>query len=89
MVIPQMRCLSSIWLEVRHFIRSVSDHGKYGKLRLLTVGVHLCMVLVVSVVAMATRGKNLKKGKMDTFVICVILVSFTPSGHTQGLQCGY
>ena len=26
---------------------------------------------------------------MDIFVICVILVSFTPSGHTQGLQYGY
>ena len=59
MVIPQMRCLSSIWLEVRHFIRSVSDHDKYGiKLKLLTVGVHSCMVLVVSVVAMATEVKN-------------------------------
>ena len=32
----------------------------------------------------------LKREKMDIFVICVILkVSFTPSGHTQGLQYGY
>ena len=68
MVIPQMMCLSSIWLEVRHFIRSVSDHGKYGiKLKLLTVGVHLCMVLVVSVVAMATGGTNFKKEEKWTF----------------------
>ena len=59
MVILLMRCLSSIWLEVRHFIRSVSDHDKYGiKLKPLTVGVHLCMVLVVYVVAMATKVKN-------------------------------
>ena len=59
MVIPQMRCLSSIWLEVRHSIRSVSDHSKYGiKLKLLTVGVHSCTDLVVSVVAFATGVKN-------------------------------
>ena len=59
MVIPQMRCLSTIWLEVRHFIRSVSGRGKYGiKLKLSTVGVHSCIVLVVSVVAMATGVKK-------------------------------
>ena len=42
-----------------HFFRSVSDHGKCGViLKLLTVGVHSCVVLVVSVVAMATVTKN-------------------------------
>ena len=39
-----------------HFFRPVSDHGKYGiKLKLSTVGVHLC---IVSVVATAIGDKN-------------------------------
>ena len=42
-----------------HIIRSVSDHGKYGNiLKLSTVGVHSCVDLVVSVVAMATGATN-------------------------------
>ena len=42
-----------------YIIRSVSDHGKYGIiLKLSTVGVHSCVDLVVSVVAMATGATN-------------------------------
>ena len=45
-----------------HFFRSVSDHGKLGIiLKLSTVGVHSCVVLVLSVVAMATEAKNYSK----------------------------
>ena len=44
---------------IMRFIRSVSDHDKYGiKLKLSTVGVHSCVVLVVSVVAIPTVAKN-------------------------------
>ena len=84
MAILQMWCLSTIWLEMRHFIRSVSDHGKYGtKVKLSTVSIHSCIVSAVSVVAMATGVKNLKKtGKMDIFVIFVILKCHLPSVNT-------
>ena len=42
-----------------HITRSVSDHSKYGIiLKLLSVGVHSCVDLVVSVVAMATGATN-------------------------------
>ena len=45
-----------------HFFRSMSDHDICGiKLKLSTVGVHSCAVLVVSVVAMATGAKNKSK----------------------------
>ena len=41
------------------------------------------MVIVVSVVAMATGVKNFKKrGKMDIFVICVILKCHLPPVDT-------
>ena len=57
-----MLCFSTIWLKIRHFIRSVSDHGICGiELKLSPVGVHLSVVLLVSRVAMATRSKNLSK----------------------------
>ena len=42
-----------------HSFRSGSGHDKCGiKLKLSTVGVHSCVVLVVSLVAMATAAKN-------------------------------
>ena len=51
-----------------HFIRSVSDHSRCGtKFKLSTVGVHSCVVLVVSVVAMATGAKNSKTEEKCTF----------------------
>ena len=57
-----MLCFSTIWLKMRHFIRSVSDHGLCGiTLKLSPVGVHLGVVLIVSVMAMATGTKNLSK----------------------------
>ena len=57
-----MMCFSTIWLKMSQFIRSVSDHGLCGiKLKLSPVGVHLSVVLLGSVVAMATRSKNLSK----------------------------
>ena len=47
------------------------------------MGVHSCIVLVVSVVAMATGVKNFKKrGKIDIFVICVILKCHLPPADT-------
>ena len=57
-----------------HFFRSVSDHGKCGiKLKLSTVGVHLSVVLIDSVVAMATGAKTQEFIKnRGIFVICVI-----------------
>ena len=59
MTILQMRSLSTIWLKMSHFIRSVSDYGKYGIiLKLLTLGVHLCAFGKFSVVAMATGAQN-------------------------------
>ena len=68
MAILQKRCLSPIWLKMRHFIRSVSDHDKYGtKLKLSMVEVHSCIVTPVSVVAMATGVKYLKTGKIGHF----------------------
>ena len=58
----QMRSLSTIWLEMSHFIRSVSDHGKCSIiLKLSTVGVHSCVFWKFSVVAMATGAKNWSK----------------------------
>ena len=59
MTIPQMWRISTIWLQMSHFIRSESDHGKCGIiLKLPTVGVHLCVFWQFSVVAMATGAKN-------------------------------
>ena len=61
-----MLCFSTIWLKMRHFIRSVSDHGLCGiKLKLSPVGVHLSVVLLVSVVAVATGSKNLSKKEQN------------------------
>ena len=57
--IQQMRSLSTIWLKMSHFIRSVSDHVKCGIiLKLPTVGVHSCVFRKFSVVAMATGAKK-------------------------------
>ena len=59
MTILQMRSLSTIWLQMSHFIRSVSDHGNCGIiLKLPTVGVHPCVFGTFSVVAMAMGAKN-------------------------------
>ena len=45
-----------------HFIRSVSDYGKWGiKLEFPTVGVHSCVFWEFSVVAMATAVMNKSK----------------------------
>ena len=59
MTIPQMWRITTIWFQMSHFIRSVSDNGKCGIiLKLPTVGVHLCVFWKFSVVAMATGAKN-------------------------------
>ena len=43
-----------------HFFRSMSDDAKCGTiLNLSTIGVHSCVVLVVSLFAMAKGAKNL------------------------------
>ena len=68
-----------------HFFRPVSDHDKCGTiLKLLTVGVHSCVVLVVLVVAMATGAKNSSKTeeKCTFSVICVILMCDLPPVNT-------
>ena len=43
-----------------HFSRSVSDHGKCGIIFMIsqTVGIDLCVVLTVSVVAIGTGARN-------------------------------
>ena len=66
-----MWSLSILWLQMSHFIRSVSDHGKCSiKLKLSNVRVHSHVIWEFSVVAMATGDKNLsKQGKMVIFVI--------------------
>ena len=56
---PKMRSLSTMWLKMSHLIRSVSDHGKCGiKLKVPTMEVHSCVVVVLSDVAMATGAKK-------------------------------
>ena len=43
-IILQMRSLSTIWLKLSHFIKSLSDHGKCSIiLKLSTVGDHSCV----------------------------------------------
>ena len=60
--ILQMRSLSTIWLKMSHFIRSVSDHAKCSIiLKLSTVGVHSCVFGNFSVIDMATGAKNQSK----------------------------
>ena len=82
MTILQMLCLSTIWLKMCHFFRSGSDHGKCGvKLKLSTVGVHSCVFLVVSLVAMPTGAENYSKTEVK--------VRFTSNQHTSGHQYGY
>ena len=62
MTIPQVWSLSTIWLQISHFIRSVSDHGKCGiELNLPTVGVYSCVFWEFSVIAMATALMNMSK----------------------------
>ena len=57
-----MWCLSTIWLKMSHFIKSVLDQVKCGtKLKLSTVEVYSCVVWEFSVVAMATAVKNESK----------------------------
>ena len=62
--ILQMRSLSTIWLKMSHFIRSVSDHVKCGIIvKLPTVGVHSCVFWNFSVVAIATGAKIFIKNR--------------------------
>ena len=57
--LPQKQSLSTIWLNMSHFIRSVSNHDECGiKLKLLMVGVDLGVFWEFSVVAMATGARN-------------------------------
>ena len=59
MTIPQMQSLSTIWFQMSPFIRSVSDHVKCDiQLKVSTMGVNSCVVLVVLVVAMVKGAKN-------------------------------
>ena len=52
-----------------HFIRSVSDQGKYGtKFKLSTVEVYSYVVWEFSVVAMATAVKNWSKTDKSAFL---------------------
>ena len=51
--------LTFLYINLHIFFRSVSDHCKCGiRLKLSAVVIHSCLVLVVSVVAMATRAKR-------------------------------
>ena len=73
-----------------HFFRSMANHSI--KLKLSKVGVHSCVVLLVSVVAIATGAKNLSKSeeKLTFFVVCVILkCDLPPDQHTLGIQFVY
>ena len=68
MMIPQMWSLSTIWLQMSHLFRSVSDHGKCGiELKLPTVGVYSCVFWNFSEVAMATAVINTSKQENQHF----------------------
>ena len=90
MTIEQMQCLSKIWLKMSHFIRSVSDHGKYDiKFKVSIMGVHSCVVMVVTVLAIKREPKfNQKQRKMFIFSnFCNIKVrSIPPINTPQGIN---
>ena len=68
-----------------HFIRSVSDHGKYGnELKISTMGGHSCVSRQFSVVAMATAVKNYSKDSKKAAFLW-----FTTGQYIRGLQYGY
>ena len=75
-----------------HLSRSESDHGKCGiKLKLSTVDVHLRVVVVVSLVAMAMGAKNYTEIEESGHFLnmCDTYVQLTPNQHTSGHQYGY
>ena len=66
---PKMRSLSTIWLKMSRLIRSVSDHGKCGiKLKVSTMEVHSCVVVVLSMLPWQRKPRcNQKQRKNGHF----------------------